>query len=159
MISGSNGSRAMVSIMIATKNRVEDLRRTCNVIQHLDPAPLEILITADGCTDGTVEFVRSELSQAKLIINEQGRGSVASRDRMMREARGELVLSLDDDSYPEQSDCLACIAKIFRKTPRLAVMHFPQRSDEFPESLSKVDFGAPRLTRSFPNSGAVLRRS
>ncbi len=92
-------------------------------------------------------------------MNEQGRGSVASRDHMLREAQGELVLSLDDDSYPEQSDCLARIAKIFRKSPWLAVIHFPQRSDEFSETLSKADFGPPRLTRSFPNSGAVLRRS
>ena len=25
----------------------------------------------------------------------------------MREARGDLVLALDDDSYPEQLDCIA----------------------------------------------------
>src|SRR5712671_2598211 len=100
-------SHLKASIMITTKDRVDDLRRTCRAIQQLDSPPFEILITADGCTDGTVEFVRSELTQARLIVNEQGRGSVASRDRMMREARGDLVLSLDDDSYPEQSDCLA----------------------------------------------------
>jgi GT2 family glycosyltransferase len=159
MISGPNTPRATVSIMITTRDRLLDLKRTCQVIQRLDPPPYEILITADGCTDGTVDFIRSELSQTSLIVNEQGRGSVASRDRMMREAQGDLVLSLDDDSYPEQADCLARIAKVFKKSPRLAVLHFPQRSDEFPESLSKADFGAPQLTRSFPNSGAVLKRS
>src|SRR5215510_10888587 len=92
------------SIMITTKNRLQDLKRTCDIIKRLDPPPSEILITADGCTDKTVEFVKSEMPGAKLIVNDPGIGSVGSRDRMMREAQGEFIFSLDDDSYPEQLD-------------------------------------------------------
>jgi GT2 family glycosyltransferase len=148
-----------VSVMITTKNRVEDLRRTCRVLRQLDPQPLEILITADGCTDGTVAFVQAEVPMARLMVNAPGRGSVASRDRMMREAAGDLVLALDDDSYPEQRDCLARLEQLFTERPQLAVAHFPQHSDEYPETLARTDFGEPRMTRSFANSGACLRRS
>ncbi len=112
-----------VSIMITTRNRAGELRRTIQMLGKLDPSPDEILITADGCTDGTTEFVSSALPNAKLIVNQSAIGSVASRDRMMREAKGDLVLALDDDSYPTKIG-----------------------SEE-------------RLTRSFANSGAVLRRS
>jgi GT2 family glycosyltransferase len=145
--------------MITTKNRVEDLKRTCRVLRELNPAPLEILITADGCTDDTVEMLKAEIKNLKVRVNEVGMGSVASRDRMMREARGDLVLALDDDSYPEQTDCIARIVPLFEKHPQLAVLHFPQRTDEYPETLAETDFGPDRLTRSFANSGAVLRRS
>jgi GT2 family glycosyltransferase len=145
--------------MITTRNRAEDLRRTCRVLRDLNPPPLEILITADGCTDDTVPVVKSELPNATLILNETGRGSVASRDRMMREARGELVLALDDDSYPEQTDCIARFVSLFENRPQLAVARFPQRTDEYPETLNQSDFGPPKLSRSFANSGAVLRRS
>jgi len=148
-----------ISIMITTRNRAEDLRRTCRVLRELQPAPFEILITADGCTDNTLEVVKAEVPEACLWINEVGGGSVAARNRMMREAAGDLVLSLDDDSYPEQKDCLARIIPLFSGNPKLAVAHFPQRTDEYPESLKQVDFGPVRLTRSFANSGAVLRRS
>jgi GT2 family glycosyltransferase len=148
-----------VSIMITTKDRLQDLMRTCDVLRRLDPPPNEILITADGCTDNTVDFVKSEMSEARLIVNETGIGSVASRDRMMREAQGEFILSLDDDSYPEQLDCIAVIQKIFRDFPDLAVLHFPQRTDEYPETLFCQDFGEMCVTRSFANSGAVLRKS
>lgn len=148
-----------ISVMITTRNRLEDLRRTCYVLSRLNPQPLEILITADGCTDGTVDYLRSEMPEARLIINKQGIGSVASRDRMLREALGAYVISLDDDSYPEQLDCLATIERICRELPDLAVLHFPQRTDEYPESLLRQDFGEMRLTRSFANSGAVLKRS
>jgi GT2 family glycosyltransferase len=148
-----------LSVMITTRNRASDLRRTCRVLRALNPTPLEILITADGCTDDTVQMVKSEMGNVKLIVNETGRGSVASRDRMMQEACGDLVLALDDDSYPEQPDCLARIAPLFEQNPKLAILHFPQRTDEYPETLTQTDFGPARLTRSFANSGAVLRRS
>jgi GT2 family glycosyltransferase len=147
------------SVMITTKNRVEDLKRTCRILRQLNPQPLEILITADGCTDGTVEFLRSELPEAKLIENSMGKGSVASRDRMMREAAGDLVLALDDDSYPKEMDSLLRLEKLFNNRPGLAVAHFPQQTDEYPATLDQTDFGDPELTRSFANSGACFRRS
>src|SRR5439155_235395 len=101
-----------VSIMITTRNRAGELRRTIQMLGKLDPSPDEILITADGCTDDTAEFVSSALPNAKLIVNQSAIGSVASRDRMMREAKGDLVLALDDDSYPEQSHCVSPIVTI-----------------------------------------------
>ena len=115
--------------MITTRNRILDLRRTCRALQQLNPPPLEVLITMDGCTAGVVEAVKGELPEARLFVNAIDRGSVASRDRMMREARGDLVLALDDDSYPEQLDCIARIAQLFEQRPQLAVLHFPQRTD------------------------------
>jgi GT2 family glycosyltransferase len=145
--------------MITTKNRAGDLRRTCRVLQQLNPSPVEVLITADGCIDDTVKVARGEVAGVRLFVNELGQGSVASRDRMIREARGDLVLALDDDSYPEQLDCIRRIVPLFEQQPNLAVLHFPQRTDEYPETLAQTDFGWQHLTRSFANSGAVLRRS
>ena len=149
-----------VSIMITTRNRLDELRRTLQMLGKLDPSPDEILITTDGCADGTAEFVNSALPNVKLIVNQPAIGSVASRDRMMREAKGDLVLALDDDSYPEQSDCIARIVQFFQQRAELAVLHFPQRTDEYPTTLAQTKFGSEEhLTRSFANSGAVLRRS
>jgi GT2 family glycosyltransferase len=145
--------------MIATKGRIVDLRRTCCVLRQLNPPPLEVLITIDGSTADVVEAVKAELPQARVFVNPISLGSVASRDRMMREAKGDLVLALDDDSYPEQLDCVARIVPLFEHQPNLAVLHFPQRTDEYPQTLAQTNFGLDHLTRSFANSGAALRRS
>ncbi len=146
-----------ISIMITSRNRREDLLRTCKVLQRLDPPPIEVLITADGCTDDSAELVKEEMPNAVLIINEISKGSIASRVQMMKIARGDLVLSLDDDSYPEQLDCLTYMAEIFENNPRLAVATFPQRTDEYPETLTQTEFGTIRPIRNFPNSGACYR--
>ena len=145
--------------MITTRDRAEALGRTCEIIAALDPPPVEVLITVDGCADDTMTVIRRHLPQAAVIINKNARGSVASRNVMMRQAKADLVFALDDDSYPEQIDCIALISRFFEKKPKLAVLHFPQRSDEYPETLSQTQFSREHLTRSFPNSGAVLRRS
>ncbi len=150
-----------ISVMITTRNRSAELARTVDALRQLDPRPDELLITADGCTDGTAAYVRGSVPEARLIINECGNGSVASRVRMMREAAGDLVLALDDDSYPEpgQTDCLARISEFFAGRPKLAVAHFPQRTDEYPETLTQRHFGPAVMTRSYAHSGAILRRS
>ena len=148
-----------ISVMITTRNRVDDLMRTCRNLQRLNPSPSEWLITADGCTDNTERLIRQEFPDVRLIVNDEPTGSVGSRDRMIREAQGDLILALDDDSYPEEVDCIARIIPFFEQNSRLAVLHFPQRSDEYPKTLEKSQFGSQRLTHSFANSGAVLRRS
>jgi GT2 family glycosyltransferase len=148
-----------ISVMITTRNRVDDLMRTCRHLQRLNPSPNEWLITADGCSDNTERLLRQEFPEVRLIVNDKPTGSVGSRDRMIREAQGDLILALDDDSYPEEVDCIARIVPFFEQNSRLAILHFPQRSDEYPETLEKSEFGSQRLTHSFASSGAVLRRS
>src|SRR5207253_10275994 len=140
--SGDTGVRKItkpmrVSVMITTSNRLEELQRTLQMLGKLDPAPDEVLVTADGCTDGTAEFL-SAMPNVKFVGNQPARGSVASRDRMIREARGELVLALDDDSYPEQLDCVARFVALFEQRSNLAVLHFPQRTDEYPDTVAQI---------------------
>ncbi len=99
--------------MITTRDRAEALGRTCEIIAALDPPPVEVLITVDGCADDTMTVIRRHLPQAAVIINKNARGSVASRNVMMRQAKADLVFALDDDSYPEQIDCIALISRFF----------------------------------------------
>jgi GT2 family glycosyltransferase len=104
-----------------------------------------------------VQTIRRTFPEVRLIVNEQSMGSVASRHRMMQEAKGDLILALDDDSHPEKVDCIARLAGFFEKNPKLAIATFPQRTDEYPETLERRDFGQEMPVRSFANSGACLR--
>jgi len=147
------------AIVIATHNRRAELARTLAELRRLDPQPAEIIVCADGCTDGTEHFVREEHPEVRLLVHSAARGSIPSRNELARACTSELFLSLDDDSYPEQADFVAQFAALFATAPRLAVASFPQRSDEFPESLTATSFGEPHYAGSFQNSGAAIRRT
>ena len=64
--------------MITTKGRIVDLRRTCRVLQNLDPPPLEVLITIVGSTEDVVKTVKAEQPQARVFVSQ-----VANVDGMM----------------------------------------------------------------------------
>ncbi|MEO6786063.1 MAG: glycosyltransferase [Chthoniobacteraceae bacterium] len=148
-----------VAICITTHNRRAELERTLAQITALSPQPDELLIIADGCNDGTADFVRERSPHARLIIHEQGRGSIPSRNEMAAATTCEIFLSLDDDSYPLEPDAIARIRELFEMNGRLAVAAFPQRTDEFPDTLTARDFGGAKFVGTYANSSAAIRAS
>ncbi len=145
-------------ITIATRNRRKDLERTCIAISQLDPSPDEVLICADGCTDGTVGYIRGSFPEFTVLVHREAQGSIASRDQMMRAAKSDLLLSLDDDSHPLEFEAISRIKEMFMRNPRLAAVTFPQRSDEYPETLSQNDFGPAHFVGTFSNAGTAIKR-
>lgn len=146
-----------ISVIITSRNRVDDLANTLRSLSALSPSPDEIIVTLDGCADGSAELLRNEFPEVRAIVNPVSRGSIPSRDRMLREATGELALSLDDDSHPLDADFLPRAARLFVEEPRLALAAFPQRSEEFPDSLTRSDFGADARIGSYASSGVMIR--
>ena len=150
---------ASVGICIATHNRRADLTRTLREIARLDPQPAEIIIAADGCTDGTPEFVATQYATARLVTHGEARGSIPSRNEMASVSTSDVFLSLDDDSHPIEKDFIARVARMFEENPALAIASFPQRTDEFPATLDQTDFGPSHFAGTYANSGAAIRRA
>jgi len=147
------------AITITTHNRREDLSRTLEALTRLTPQPTEILVAVDGCTDGTADWLRTSYPQVRILVHEHSFGSIPSRNELAAASTSDLFVSLDDDSYPLDPDFISRVSDLFSQNPHLAVASFPQRSDEFPESLTSVDFGSPLFVGSYANSGAAIRRS
>jgi len=147
------------AISIATHNRLPELRRTLEVVAALAPASDELLICADGCDDGTAAYVREKFPQARLIEHAEPHGSIRSRIELMQVAKSDIVISLDDDSYPSDSSFVARVRELFAASPHVAVASFPQRTDEFPETLVVEDFGPGHYAANYVNAAAAFRRS
>jgi GT2 family glycosyltransferase len=147
-----------VAITIATHNRSEELARTLTHLSWLDPAPDEIVVCADGCTDGTLDLLR-KYPAIKMIAHEKAQGSIPSRNELARACASEVFVSLDDDSYPLDPDFIEQVRSTFLRHPRAGVLSFAQRSDEFPETLAQTSFGHAQFVGTYANSGAAIRRS
>ena len=147
-----------VSVCIATHNRREDLSRTLREVSLLDPPPDEILVMADGCSDGTSSVIRDEWPRVRLFEHERSQGSIPSRNELAATATGDILLSLDDDSYPLGRNFVARLRETFATHPKVAVLSFAQRTNEFPASLHAEDLGPAQYVGSFANSAAATRR-
>jgi GT2 family glycosyltransferase len=147
-----------VGVIITTHNRLSDLQRTIAALSNLVPSPDEIWVCVDGCTDGTAEWLAGEYPAVRTIVHGQSIGSVGSRNELGTSCGCDILLSLDDDSYPVEADFIQRVRNLFADRPSLGVATFPQRSDEFPESLTTRNFGSRRYVASYVNSGAAIRQ-
>jgi glycosyltransferase involved in cell wall biosynthesis len=147
------------SVMITTRNRCADLRRTGERLLKLNPQPLEILVCADGCTDDTVAMVRHEFPSFTLFENSPSQGSVSARDKLLRFAKGDVVVSLDDDSYPVNDDFFSQLIPIMEAHPEAAVITFPElRNDNVFASANKRPSSPGHYASAYPNCAAAMWR-
>jgi GT2 family glycosyltransferase len=62
---------------------------------------MEVVVVADGCTDGTQELLRTYPAPFSLkIVEQEGRGAAAARNYGAKIAHGHLLIFLDDDVVP-----------------------------------------------------------
>jgi glucosyl-dolichyl phosphate glucuronosyltransferase len=90
------------SILLVTRNRAEDLRKTLEAMRQVVPAPgmeVELLVVDNGSTDHTAEVVRTATGLAFPVrhILEPREGKSNGLNRGLAESKGEVILFTDDD--------------------------------------------------------------
>jgi GT2 family glycosyltransferase len=91
-----------VSVIIPTHQRCASLQRLLDSLtaQTVPPASFEVIVSVDGSTDGTVEMLAGyEAPFALRTLEGPRRGSATARNAAVREARGEVLILLDDDMH------------------------------------------------------------
>lgn len=113
------------SILITTKDRIEDLKLTFLKIDHLLlRKDVELLVIDDGSKDGTFDFVKTSQPNCKVLRNESPKGLIHNRNVLNGLANGELLISLDDDLHFLTQNPLEIIEQYFNDHQQCAVMSF-----------------------------------
>jgi len=92
-----------VSVVIPTRNHARSLERTLAALalQSLPPSRFEVLVAANGCTDGTAALVRARRDAPAVRLVEQPTASMSrARNQGASAARGHVLVFLDDDVEP-----------------------------------------------------------
>lgn len=101
----------MISLIIPAHNEEAYLRRTLDSLNQQDYPCFEIIVIANGCTDGTAAVARER--SHRLFVTEQ-KGLSRARNLGARLARGELLVFLDADTELAPG-ALAVIAREFTR--------------------------------------------
>jgi GT2 family glycosyltransferase len=149
-----------VTIMIATRNRVDELLKTLESCRALSGPPPEILVVDDTSTDGTYDAVRTRFPDLDIVRNEMNKGSIASRNDILRRAQGDYVIGLDDDSrFVDADACERIVARMDRQ-PDLGIISCQAIGPEFPATLQPGGRATGEWhTSSFAFCAVVIRRS
>jgi len=115
-------NRTSCSIVIATYNHLDDCLKPCiesiKKYCNLSTGNREVIVVANGCTDGTREYVESLGEPFKLLWFDEAIGATRAYNEGMKAAKYDYVLLLNND-----------ITLLEQKTDQLLSMHFEHFND------------------------------
>lgn len=135
-----------LSVVIPTYNRSEILTKSLRAFeqQSLKADDFEIIIGSDGSTDDTAQKVKKFSHASRLnvkFLDLQHIGLSAVRNSCIREAKGEVLLFMNDDTMPAQPDFLS--RHYSRVTPETACVGLVEWHPEFSKT-EVMDYLSPK---------------
>src|SRR3990170_4629146 len=112
----------LVSVVILTWNRKDDLLETVAELKESTYAPIEIIVVDNGSNDGTQEEINEKFSEVNFIRLEKNVG-IAGYNIGMKKARGEYVVLLDSDSFPDRKAIERMVA-VFESDSQIGAVAF-----------------------------------
>lgn len=103
-----------VSVIIPAYNTEAYIGKAIESALGQTEQDIEVIVVDDASTDATVKVVEDYSDKRlKLTVNERNRGPSYTRNRAIREARGEWVALLDSDDWyaPERLEKLLHVAR------------------------------------------------
>ena len=111
------------SILITTKNRLEDLKITLQKIAGIiDRDDVEVLLYDDASTDGTFQFIKEDYPDFQIYRNEESKGLIHNRNVLLNSCSGIYAISLDDDAHFLTQNPLEIITDYFIKNPNCGLI-------------------------------------
>lgn len=98
-----NASHPLISVVVPTFERRASLARLLEALnEQTRVGDMEVIVVDDGSRDDTAAWLARFQPRYPLRVLEQAHGGPgAARNRGIAEARGELIVFLDDDVVPE----------------------------------------------------------
>jgi GT2 family glycosyltransferase len=91
--------RPLVSIVMLTYNDVEWIPRALRACFENTDACYELIVVDNGSTDGTVEFLTTETTGARVLLNERNYGFGAANNLGADHAIGRYLFFLNSDAF------------------------------------------------------------
>jgi GT2 family glycosyltransferase len=131
---------ASVSIAILNYQRRDAMRQALSSART-QCYPVEILAVDNASTDGSAEMVRDEFPDVRLVRLPEN-VAAAARNAGVSAAKGEIVVTLDNDVRFTTPDDVTRAVAVFERHPRAALVNFMIVGPD--GALSRRDWCHPR---------------
>jgi len=164
-----------ISVVIPTHNRLPVLKEALRYLAAGSVVPSEVIVVDDGSDEPVTPHIEHEDLgfDLRIIRFSPGRGAPAARNAGMREARGDVLVMLDDDifvnpdtiryhqqiheRYPKKTYGVMSRIYFDPDLPRTPLMHFLEEYGSF-KGVSKAE-DRTRITAGLISANFSLKRA
>lgn len=148
-----------VTIMIATKDRHEDLELTLRDLLRQDYPNLEMMVIDDGSTPPIESLVKQYWPNACVVRHNASCGQCERRNEGFHQSSGDYILHLDDDCSPRAANAISLMVALMEKNPHwFSIAPYIWNGARFPSVLDTLTPPAG-MTASFLGAATLLRSS
>ncbi len=155
-----------ISVIIATRNRREDIRMVINAFNRQTHPEKEIIVVDNESTDGTREMMRDEFPGVKYLWLPDNH-DIRAINIGIELSDGEIIWRTDSDSHPESDDAFKTVVSLFGNHEDIDIISMQnievrlnyEPTDWYPYPIDKVNVPDTGYQSNYFNgSGAAIRR-
>jgi len=148
-----------ISIVMPTRNRVEELLVTIEKMTALGFKQSSFYVSDDCSVDKTFEMVRQKFPEINIFRNEKPLGQLNSRNFLFSIVKTPYILSLDDDSHIRSLDDLSEAIQVLENSADIGIFGF-KAYEQIKEPPDKMELPKERNdARTFIACGCLIKKS
>lgn len=113
--------KKLVSVVVVTKDRQQDLLRCLKSISLSTYKPVELIVVDNGSKRSEEDLVKKLYPQSKFKRSEQNIGAAAGRNLGIELAKGDYLLFVDDDAFVDK-EMIAELVKILETEREVGIV-------------------------------------
>ena len=155
-----------ISVIIVTKDRKEDVRKTITGFLRQAYPDKEIIVLDNASTDGTREMMPKEFPEIQYLWLPDN-FDIRTINIGVDLAEGDVIWRTDSDSYPESENAFGQVVEIFNKFPEIDIISTEDIEvgknnsvwEWYPIEVDKnnIPEGGYKA-HAFPGTGAAIRK-
>ena len=116
------GATVPVTAIVTAYKRVEQTLKSLGKLEACMPRADEIIVHVDGNQTACAEAIRRTFPGIRILVSGDSIGPGGGRNKLVAEARNEIVASFDDDSYPLDADYFGRVMAMFTRFPEASIL-------------------------------------
>ena len=117
-------SLPLVSYVIITMNRQDELSGCLLNLRAQKYSHKQVIVVDNGSTDSTVQMVRQHFPEVHLVVLKSNQGVAGGRNRGIEAAKGDICIFIDDDARLIDPETTLRVIEYFKIDEQLACVAF-----------------------------------